>query len=156
MMGRNVHSRARRHFEIRRLARAVVVATLVLASASCGRSTTAPQLGDSVDVRFGASVEIPGDTVSVRFTDVTTDSRCPTGVQCVWAGEAVAQFWVEGSEMVSLRLGPAGTGTTNIGASAIVRGYKVALVALKPLPTAGGPVTRSDYVATLRIDSAKD
>lgn len=119
--------------------------------AACGRSTTDPQLGDNNEVRYGAAVTIPGDTTTVRFTDVTSDSRCPTGAQCVWAGEAVVLFTVGGSEKVTLTLGASAATAT-----AIVRGKQLTLVALKPHPTADSPHAKSDYVATIRFTSAND
>lgn len=118
---------------------------------ACGGSSTAPQLGENVEVRLGASVEIPGDTTSVRFTDVTSDSRCPTGAQCVWAGEAVAVFTVGGKDVVSLTC--CGNAPK---ATAIVRGKQLTFVALKPAPALGGGPAKADYVATIRFTSAND
>jgi len=128
--------------------------TLILALAlvvACGSDTTGPQLGDNVDVPYGTTVTMPGDTTTAKFTDVTADSRCPTGVQCVWAGEATVLFTVGGSELVTLTLG-----ADPAKARAIVRGYQVTLVALAPYPVAGSAPVKANYVATIRFTSAKD
>jgi hypothetical protein len=119
--------------------------------AACGGTSTAPQLGENIEVRLGTSVEIPGDTTRVRFTDVTSDSRCPTGAQCVWAGEAVAVFIVGGKDTVSLTC----CGNAQ-KATAIVRGKQLTFVALKPAPALGGSPAKTDYVATIRFTSAND
>ncbi len=128
--------------------RILIVAALLSA---CIRSSTGPQLGDNVELRYGASVMLPGDTVNVQFTDVTADSRCPTGAQCVWAGEATMLLTVGYNQQVSLTLGADAT-----RAMAIARGARITLVALKPYPTLNGSPVKADYVATLRFDSAKD
>jgi len=38
----------------------------------------------AVKIPLGEMVNFKG--VSIKFTEVMEDSRCPTGVQCVWAG----------------------------------------------------------------------
>ncbi|HEY3287339.1 MAG TPA: hypothetical protein VGJ96_09520 [Gemmatimonadaceae bacterium] len=124
---------------------------LALFVAACGRDTTEPALGENIDMRLGTSVQVPGDTLSVKFTDVTADSRCPTGVQCVWAGEATTVFTVGGSQQVTLILGADAT-----KARVITHGNQVTLVALKPYPTSTGPIVKGDYTATIKITSAKD
>jgi len=126
----------------------IVLATLLVA---CGQDTTGIRMGDNVDVKHGSSLILPGDTTTVRFTDVTADSRCPTGAQCVWAGEATVLLTVGGAQQVPLTLG-----TDASKATAIVRMVQVTLVALKPYPSVNAPVSKGDYVATLRFGSAKD
>ena len=62
--------------------------SLILTFAIClttvinAQEAPTPQIG--VRVALGETVEI-GD-VSVKFTEVLEDSRCPEGVTCVWAG----------------------------------------------------------------------
>jgi hypothetical protein len=124
---------------------------LALALAACGAETTEPALGDNIELRVGATVTIPGDSVAVRFTDVTADSRCPSDVQCVWAGEAVTTFTVGAAEQVTLTLGADAQKAT-----VITRGYQMTIVALKPYPTSTAPIAKGDYVATIRFTSAKD
>ncbi len=124
---------------------------LALALTACGTNATQPALGENFEMRLGEVVQIPDDTVKVTFTDVTADSRCPTSVQCVWAGEAVTLFTVGANEQHTLTLGADAT-----KASVIVRGHKVTLIALKPYPTSTGAPIKSDYVATLRVTNAND
>jgi hypothetical protein len=46
-------------------------------------------LGQSFDLRPGERAEVAGD-VSLVFSDVTSDSRCPIDATCVSGGEALA------------------------------------------------------------------
>jgi len=123
-------------------------ATLVMA---CGQDTTGLQLGQNVDLRYGTSLVLPGDTTTVRFTDVTADSRCPSGAQCVWAGEATVLLTVGGTQQVSLTLG-----ADSSKATAIVRSAQVKMVGLRPYPAVNSTIAKADYVATIRVGSAKD
>lgn len=123
---------------------------LALVLAACGTSTE-PQLGEDFEIRLGTTIEIPDDSTRVQFTDVTSDSRCPTGAQCVWAGEAVLLFTVGSNQQVTLTLGADASKAT-----VIVRGKQFTLVALKPQPKVNETIVKGDYIATVRFTSAKD
>lgn len=123
---------------------------LALLLTACGTSTE-PQLGENIEVRLGTTIEIPDDSTRVRFTDLTSDSRCPTGAQCVWAGEAVALFTVGNNQQVSLTLGADASKAT-----VIVGMKQFTLVALKPYPRLNETIAKGDYIATVRFTSAKD
>jgi hypothetical protein len=127
--------------------RSILLALLLTA---CGTSTE-PQLGDNIEIRLGTTIEIPDDSTRVTFTDVTSDSRCPTGAQCVWAGEAVALFTVGGNQQVSLTLG-----ADPSKATVIVGMHQFTIVALKPHPKVNESIAKGDYIATVRFTSAKD
>ena len=92
----------------------ISAAVLIATAAACGASSTAPKFGDAVTVRIGASVRMPNDTTSVQFTDVTADSRCPQGAQCVWEGDAAVVFTVGGAWASTLHTAAVGGPTTLI------------------------------------------
>ncbi|HJU57087.1 MAG TPA: hypothetical protein VJ715_21050 [Pyrinomonadaceae bacterium] len=103
------------------------------------------------ELRSGRSVRIEGERLTVTFNRVVEDSRCPQGVQCVWAGNA----------KVMLRLSKArrraSTMSLNTGLDpkqAAYRGYEVRLVKLDPYPKEGKTIRKRDYVATLVVSRA--
>lgn len=52
----------------------------------------------SSTLRPGEALEFDGK--AIRFKEIISDSRCPTGVTCVWAGEAKVLVGIyEGGEM---------------------------------------------------------
>ena len=95
----------------------------------------------------------PGETVTVRgvritFDGVTEDSRCPTGAQCVWAGDAAAAFALEKSpDAVRLTLHTSG----RFQQQAEFDGLVVRLEDVKPYPKLGQTIARADYRATLLV-----
>lgn len=126
--------------------------TLILAvvlAAACGTQSTVPAFGENVTVPFSAAVRIPSDTTTVRFIGVTADSRCPSGAQCIWAGDAALVFIVGGVQQVTLHTNE---GTTTV----IVAGRRLTLVSLSPYPNVSTPIALKDYVATIRFDTAND
>ncbi|MEH6764100.1 MAG: hypothetical protein V7655_06340 [Aequorivita antarctica] len=50
-------------------------------------SAETPKIG--VKIPIGQAIVMKG--VSIKFLEVIEDSRCPTGVQCIWAGRAIVK-----------------------------------------------------------------
>ncbi len=74
-------------------------------------ATTAPpgrtaSLGATFSISVGESVGITGEGLTVTYTQLVTDNRCPSGVQCIVAGNATIAVTVAkaGSGPASLSL----------------------------------------------------
>ena len=117
------------------------------------RSESAPhgtRLGQEFKLRAGQQVTVKGTRLRIKFVKVENDSRCPTGVTCVWAGNAAVRLWVSTG-----RGGNTLTLNTNKGPSladeAQYRGYKLKLVGLSPYPRSGRKIVAGSYRATLLV-----
>ncbi|MDO8490663.1 MAG: hypothetical protein Q7T04_01450 [Dehalococcoidia bacterium] len=66
-----------------------VLAIAALASLSCVSRTgeQSVDLGQEFSLALGQGASLKGQQLRVRFLEVVTDSRCPTGATCVWQGE---------------------------------------------------------------------
>lgn len=57
--------------------------------------------GQTFTMHTGERVSL-ADSSTLRYVRVTNDSRCPPGVQCIWAGDAEVAFeWTSGSGAVT-------------------------------------------------------
>jgi hypothetical protein len=65
---------------------AILIGTLI-GGISCSSEVSA-SLGKEFTLPIGKTAAIGSENISLKFDKVTTDSRCPKGVVCVWAGEA--------------------------------------------------------------------
>ena len=128
-------------------------AAMLVGVASCGSplpaGTSPIQSARPFELRLGATGVLPSDDFSVTFTSLVGDSRCPTGVQCIWAGDGVIEVRLStGSsnpELVRLHTMP------ELGDNASHHGYRVQLTALAPYPREGAQTPASDYRATLIV-----
>lgn len=136
-----------------------LVALLVVAA--CGKQAAAPQTtaefsltqaSDSIPLYMGKEAKV--DDVYMVLSDVTNESRCPRGVVCVWAGDAVASITVhppcikQGCKAPSISLPLHVNLEPRTGEG---WGHKVQLLALLPAPDINVPLERSKYVAWVRV-----
>jgi len=128
--------------------RAAIVFVCLLLGAGCDESSpVGPTVG--LNERFTlapAEVAVIRDAgLRVEFVDVSSDSRCPAGVLCIQAGDAVVRIRViEGNASTFYDLH---TGDSN--RAAIVHGsVRIALAELQPYPFSTGTIAPGEYRAT--------
>jgi len=118
-------------------------------AASAAPASAQPDADTLASLHIGGSVTPPTSTTVVTFTEVSDDSRCPTNVACVWAGDAAVTLRVQpvkgAAEVVTLH-----TGLAN-AQSATAAGLRLRLERLEPRPTFGKGIDRNAYVATIAI-----
>lgn len=103
-------------------------------------------VGQEFSLRAGRQAELKGARLKVRFVGVAEDSRCPTGVDCIWAGNARVSLVVQraGGPATTVEL------NTNVEPKAVsAEGYELALTSLSPYPQSGAKIDPKDYTATL-------
>ena len=142
------------------MVKVIAGAMLVVAIAACatpsqpgsaGNPSTAiqAQTNRQFDIAAGQEAHVQGTSIVVRFRSVSNDSRCPTDVQCVWAGNAIVALTLSQGD------GP-GTdvllNTTLDPKITKFAGYTIKLIGLKPAPKSGNPISQGAYVATLEVN----
>jgi hypothetical protein len=95
----------------------------------------------------------PADLV-FRFVNVTEDSRCPSDVQCIWAGQVsiLIEYWRVSSleKLGTFTLTLMGSSSSDSSARTI-EGYLVKLERVDPYPVSTRQIQPSEYVATLIV-----
>jgi hypothetical protein len=136
----------------------LAILVLTVAGAACASSKGLPtepvvysqaQAADSVLVRVGQTIVVSG--IRLRFNAVQSDSRCPSDVVCVWAGDAVANLRVElncdcDGPSFELKL------HTNLQPkSGTAYSFRVELLHLEPYPSVSSPIKDDAYSAWIRL-----
>ena len=99
-------------------------------------------------LKTGQKAVVQGERLTIRFSSVSEDSRCPQGVACIWHGNAgivieVVRKNAKGAQAVlNTDLSPREFG---------YKGYKIKLLRLDPYPKAPDPIHPQDYEATLVV-----
>jgi len=152
-----------------RASRLAALLALALVAASC--YATVPRTGDEATRDLPPETRVPAGRsteltiamlgharwaeagLEVAFTNVVSDSRCPEGTNCVWAGNAVVELTATRggqSETFAVRLGPGSTGDAT--PDFVDRlGFRFEIVRLDPVPAAGRTIDRLSYQVRVRV-----
>ena len=104
-----------------------------------------PQIG--VKIPLGETVSI-GD-LYITFSEVIEDSRCPTGVECIWAGKAKVKIEVSDDGMtVDHQFLTFGDTSENIIFQ--MNGYRVKGMTLSPYPSANDVGERAYFLVVVK------
>ena len=99
-------------------------------------------------IAVGASTGISQTDLVVHFERVLNDSRCPSDVQCVTAGDATVVVTAASGGGTALRYE---LHTDDGAREAVHREFRIRLIDLKPTPTSTRPTRPNEYVLTLRV-----
>lgn len=106
------------------------------------------QLGKEFTLKVGEQAHIKEAGLKITFSTVAEDSRCPQGVNCIWAGN--------GRVVLKASRGRSKAADVQVNTEIEpkrdrVGEYEVRLVNLNPYPKEGTPIKRGEYVATLVV-----
>jgi len=120
------------------------IAILVLIPLSgCSKPTVDEvTLGREFTLAVGQSVAVAGENLQLKFVEVISDSRCPTGATCIWAGEASSLIEITDSASTYRKVlsEPGSSSPTK----ADFTGYEV-MFNLLPYPVLGKETKAKDY-----------
>jgi hypothetical protein len=142
------------------LSRAAIGCALAAAIWACAGGATNPseprtpaaQVDQPVVLAIGQKLAFEELDIEVELRAVEADSRCPSDVNCVWAGDAAVQVAVTPSS------GDAQTfqlHTLLDPKSATIGEARVELLDLAPYPKSGVHIEPQAYRATLRVGHAR-
>jgi hypothetical protein len=125
-----------------------VVILLMLGCAGPTQPDRVPK-NEPFDLRIGESA-LTTDDIRIKFDTVRSDSRCPSDVNCVRAGEAVIALTLskEGEIPVGRELD-----TTPARSSTTFLNFTITLSQLQPYPRSDRPIQPGDYVATFIVQA---
>jgi hypothetical protein len=104
------------------------------------------RFGEQFTFAPGQSVTVGGE-VKVKFVNVTEDSRCPKGVQCIWAGQVVCLLELTaGGKTSQVSVIESGGGPAEQTASDYQFKFEVA-----PYPEAGKQISLKDYRLSMNV-----
>ncbi len=139
----------------------VLTAAMLIAACSSNESDATPtftpvpqvstqaSLEETISLSPGQSAEIAGENLEIAFHRVFSDSRCPTGTQCVTAGTATVVMQFVGQDIESGRIemfiSPGGMVEIPVG------DHTLHVLRLEPDPPSANGVDASDYRITFNV-----
>jgi hypothetical protein len=115
---------------------------------ACSEEPAGPKPGESFTLAVGDRVVLDTVHATVRFLAVSQDSRCPSQVQCVWAGDGAVVLEIAPAEADAAE-DTLHTNEESGPPSALLGRYELTLLQLNPYPETPGQISPDDYRATL-------
>lgn len=120
----------------------IAVSVLVPLSGCTQPAVDEVNLDTEFTLAVGQTATVAGENLSTKFVEVVSDSRCPKGATCIWAGEASCLIELTASDATLSKVltqpGPSSPST------ATVAGYDIAFDIL-PYPELGKQIAAKDY-----------
>jgi hypothetical protein len=121
--------------------------TLTLLFVFLGMTASEAQAQEMVIIKAGQQRTAAKSKLRIKFISLIEDSRCPIGVDCIWAGNAKIRVQVVGERSTKVfemnsTLGPKGD---------ILDGWAIMLEELTPVPRANRKTNPKNYTATFKI-----
>jgi hypothetical protein len=108
----------------------------------------------SLDQEFtlsvGKSSAIAGENITIKFVEVTSDSRCPLNATCVWAGEVSCLVEVTKNNLNAYRLVLTQPGLTDLPSQQDFDGHEITF-RVEPYPVAGEQIAQEEYRLVMTI-----
>ena len=125
-----------------------ILLLMLLGFAQDPASNDKVDLGKEFKIKNGQQAVLKEGKLRITFKSVKGDSRCPTGVACVWAGngEVVIEVARKNKKQVVATLN-----TFSEPKEITYKGFKIKLVALSPYPKINEPIDPKDYEATMVV-----
>ncbi|MCI5207256.1 MAG: hypothetical protein D3910_00325 [Candidatus Electrothrix sp. ATG2] len=125
----------------------LMLCACLLTFVACAQNKQPENFPKTTELQPRTSQKISSD-LTIRVTSALEDSRCPTGVQCAWEGNAETMLELSGGDLETVHL--------NTGAqfprTEVYNGYIITLQELKPYPADGVSIEESSYTAVLSVD----
>ncbi len=109
------------------------------------------ELGKPFVIAQGATMQTADNGLFVQFSQVTGDSRCPEGVECIWAGRADCAFVLTKGDMAETVTISSGDYSQGGSGQANFQGYNIKLNDIAPAARAGEPIKQEEYRATVTV-----
>ena len=105
-------------------------------------------LNKPIELRYGEISKNADYNISIVLDSVLNDSRCPIGMECIWAGNAEVRFIYSSANSTQ----PFVLNTlTSFPTDTLIEGYRIKLNTLTPYPEAGLVIKQVDYKAEIQI-----
>lgn len=124
----------------------LLTVTLVACQSTSAPAPQAASLNQEVQLAPGEQAAYQQQALSVEFVRVVEDSRCPSDVTCVWAGEVKVQLStrINAAEAVQHEI--------TAGQQATVGDFRLVVVKVQPEPISTRQISPEEYRVTLRVD----
>lgn len=107
----------------------------------------------AIDLKSGSNIS--NNDLQIKLDSVTSDSRCPSDVVCVWEGNAAVRFEIDfNDEKLQFTLNT--HGSNNMKSDTVFGKYIIEMTELIPYPVSTSTINQENYEATLIVKEIEE
>jgi len=129
----------------------LVLAGLLAAAQAADPAPATPTLGQPFTLGVGQAATLAGTDLTVTFKLVDSDSRCPEGARCAWAGEAIVTLLLAQPNQPEVKLKL----RVSDQAGSVHGAFHLQATGLTPYPKMDTRLVAGEYAVTLVITQPK-
>ncbi len=114
------------------------------------------QLGKSFEIQVGETIAFCTEPITLSFSKVTEDSRCPENVVCIWQGLAEVEVFISVNATEETFLLSTYPTFRNIPSEVTFGNYKISLKEVIPYPNTTKSYTEKDYSIQLLVEKTEE
>jgi hypothetical protein len=127
---------------------AIIMLLMVI---GCGKpAPSQAKLGEEFTLALGQSANIASENLRLKFAELVSDSRCPTGATCIWAGEASCLLDITTSQSTYQKVLTQSGGSVS---KSFFGDYEISYT-VAPYPEVGRQIDKKDYRLILTVKKA--
>ena len=125
----------------------LVAASQILAACASQPVGFSADIGQAIVLEPGQKVTIKGESLEIRLVKIVSDSRCPKGANCIWAGEVSSQIEITYQNQTNIMI------LTQSGGSDATSSFMTYTFAfsVEPYPELNKTINAADYRLKLTV-----
>jgi len=128
----------------------VLFLSILLLGCAIKSADVSAELDKQFSLKANQTASIDSEGLTIKFREISGDSRCPSDVVCVWAGEVTAKLELKKSTNEAPIQLILGAGADN-RSEAEFDDYSIKLVSVDPYPKTTGSIQQSNYSVILSV-----
>lgn len=122
---------------------------LLLIILGVGCSNTDNRTKGAINLKVNDCFDKFENKVSICLDSVFNDSRCPTGLVCIWEGDALASFSITRNDSIRRLILHINNSFQN---DTVIDGITIKLLSIMPYPISGAQIDPQDYKVEISIN----
>ena len=121
----------------------LILTATIFTACNTSDSLMEPKRGREFEIQYGQSITLEDQSLTIEFTMVENDSRCPQEALCFWEGNA--RIGIEVSQF------PFYLNTSLEPREIDHFGFRIELISVNPYPVVDENINLEDYRITLTV-----
>jgi hypothetical protein len=114
------------------------------------------QLDTPIEIGFSKTISFCDESMSISFTKVISDSRCPENVVCIWQGLAEVEVLISVSGREEKFLLSTYPPFNNIPSEVVFGDYRFSLENVSPYPNTSKSYQEKDYSIEMLVEKTSE